>query len=219
MEDILMFIKFTKEKYAEKLLNGQMYFNLPTYYNFSENEEIGDPNEGAKWIDNSKIKNIRVEYPDNRIFEFNPSPNADFKLTQFDSYFLSFSLYTVYRSAFNNSHGTFKIDAKMSNSKYDTALVIENPIEFLKVVTEKLKQQKIEYEMKSVTYKDFNTGKLDLTPFDKKEEHIHQNEFRIIIKNLNNSARTINIGPIKEFCKLVPSQAIIESFLKANRNN
>ena len=68
--------------------------------------------------------------------------------------------------------------------------------------------------MDSVNYKNLNIGKMDLTPFDKKIEHSHQNEFRIIIENLNNSTKTINIGSIEKLCKVVPSEAIIESEMK-----
>lgn len=217
MEDILMFIKFTQRKYAEKLMNGQLYFNLPNFYNSFDNEEIGDKNEGAKLIDNFKVQSIKVE-SNNLFFEFSPAPNSDFKMTQFDYSFLSFSLYTIYRSAFDNENRSFKIDAKMQNSKYDTAIVIENPIAFLKYIEQKFKQEKIEYEMDSVTYKNLKTGKINLTPFDKKEEHNHQNEFRIIIKNLNDSPRIINIGSIKEFCQLVPSEVLTKSILRANYN-
>ena len=44
--------------------------------------------------------------------------------------------------------------------------------------------------MNSVSYKNLNNGKINLTSFDKKIEHSHQNEFRIVIENLNNSKRT-----------------------------
>ncbi|WP_396147422.1 hypothetical protein [Flavobacterium sp.] len=213
LNDCLMFVKFTQKKYAEKLINGEIFFNLPTYYNSSDNEEIGDNNEGAEWIDNSEVKSIRAEYAGNKIFNFTPIPNSISKITQYDNYFLSFSLYTIYKSAFNES-GIFKVDSKMKNSNYDTAIVIEEPFEFLKRIEEKLKLEKINYEMDSVNYKNLNIGKIDLTPFDKKIEHSHQNEFRIIIENLNNSTKTINIGSIEKLCKIVPSEAIIESEMK-----
>jgi hypothetical protein len=213
LNDCLMFVKFTQKKYAEKLINGEIFFNLPTYYNSSDNEEIGDNNEGAEWIDNSEVKSIRAEYAGNKIFNFTPIPNSISKITQYDNYFLSFSLYTIYKSAFNES-GIFKVDSKMKNSNYDNAILIEEPFEFLKRIEEKLKLEKINYEMDSVNYKNLNIGKIDLTPFDKKIEHSHQNEFRIIIENLNNSTKTINIGSIEKLCKIVPSEAIIESEMK-----
>ncbi|MFY7739294.1 MAG: hypothetical protein ACOVQC_02150 [Flavobacterium sp.] len=102
----------------------------------------------------------------------------------------------------------------MKNSKYDTAIVIEDPFEFLKQIEEKLKLEKINYEMNSVNYKNLNIGKINLKPFDKKIEHSHQNEFRIIIENLNNLTKIINIGSIKKLCKIVPSEVIIESEMK-----
>jgi hypothetical protein len=213
LNDCLMFVKFTQKKYAEKLINGELFFNLPNYYNSSDNEEIGDQNEGAEWIDNSEMKSIRAEYPGNKIFNFTPIPNSIFKITQYNDYFLSFSLYTIYKSAFDES-GIFKVDSKMKNSKYDTAIVIEYPFEFLKRIEEKLKLEKINYEMNSVSYKNLNIGKIDLTPFDKKIEHSHQNEFRIIIENLNNSPKIINIGSIENLCKIVPAEVIIESEMK-----
>ena len=214
LNNCLVFIKFTQKKYAEKLINGEIFFNLPTYYNSSDNEEIGDQNEGAEWIHNSEVKSIRAEYPGNKIFNFTPIPNSISKITQYNDYFLSHSLYTVYKSGFNES-GIFKVDSKMQNSKYDTAVVIENPFAYLKLIEEKLKLEKINYEMDLVNYKNLNIGKIDLTPFDKKLEHSHQNEFRIIIENFNNSTKTINIGSIEKFCKLVPSEVVIESEMKA----
>ena len=138
LNECLMFVKFTRKKYAEKLINGEIFFNLPTYYNSSDNEEIGDNNEGAEWIDNSEVKSIRAEYPGNKIFNFTPIPNSISKITQYNYYFLSYSLYTIYKSAFNES-GIFKVDSKMKNSNYDTAIVIEDPFEFLKRIEEKLK--------------------------------------------------------------------------------
>lgn len=213
LNDCLMFIKFTQKKYAEKLINGEIFFNLPTYYNYCDNEEVGDQYEGAEWINNSEIKSIRAEYPENRVYNFTPIPNSISKITQYNYYFLSFSLYTIYKSAFNES-GIFKVDSKMKNSKYDTAIVIEDPFEFLKRIEKKLKLEKINYEMDSVNYKNLNIGKIDLTPFDKKIEHSHQNEFRIIIENLNNSPKTINIGSIEKLCKVVPSEVILEPEMK-----
>lgn len=209
MEDILLFVKFTKREFAEKLLDGQIYFNIPSNYNKIENKEIGDENEGAKWIDNSEITNIKCEF-DNKIIELKPAPNAKFKIIQYDYYYLSFSLYTIYRSSFENNK-TFRIDSKMQDTAYDSAIVIENPIAFLNKLIEKLKSEKIEYELNSVTYKNLKTEKSILSPFDKKEEHSHQNEFRIIIINKENTAKIIEIGSIKDYCKLVSANIILES--------
>jgi len=217
MEDILLFIKFTQKEFAEKLLDGQIYFNIPSNYNEIENEEIGDKNEGAKWIDNSEIANIKCEL-DNNVIDFKPISNSNFKIIQYDYYYLSFSLFTIYRSMFENNN-TFRIDSKMQNTTYDSAIVIENPVAFLNTIIEKLKAEKIEYELKSVAYKNLNTGIINLTPFDKKEEHSHQNEFRIIIRNLENSAKKIEIGSIKDYCKLVPAKMILEAEWTAKRKS
>ena len=215
-DNIFCFIKFTDREFADKLLNGQIYFNLPSSFNNLTKKERGDDNEGAEWIDNTEIASIKTEHPTLGTIEFNVVPHSTSKMTQYNYYYLSFSLYAVTAVLFDkdNSH---KIDSRMSEFG-DSAVIISEPYTFLNSIISELKSKNLNYEIKPVIYRDLTKGRVDIIPFDKKLEHQHHCEFRIIIENTDNEAKPIEIGSIKKYSKLVTSQFIIESSWTAKRN-
>lgn len=217
MDKIFCFLKFTEREFAEKLINkGQIYFNLPNTFNKLVNKERGDDNEGAEWIDNSSIVHIKVEHPTLGTFEFQPVPNSVSKIVQYNYYFLSFSLYAITSALFNNDN-THKIDSQMSEFG-DTAIIIDEPYIFLNAIISELKSKNLEYEINLVNYRDLTNGKVVLVPFDKKQEHQHHCEFRIIIKNTDDTPKIIEIGSIKNYSRQVSSKSIIESIWTAKRD-
>ena len=217
MDKIFCFLKFTEKEFADKLLNdGEVYFNLPSSYNKLTENERGDDNEGAEWIDNSQIVHIRSDHPTLGTFEFKPVPNSPSKIVQYNYYFLSFSLYAITPDLFDNSD-TYKIDSRMREFG-DTAVIIEEPYIFLNAIIAELKSKNLRYEIKPANYRDLTNGRVDLVPFDKKQEHQHQCEFRIIIENTDNTAKTVKIGSIEKYSRLVSSESIIESIWTANRS-
>ena len=216
MDKLLCFIKFTHREFADKLLKkGEIYFNLPSSFNKSVEMERGDDNEGAEWIDNSQITNIKVDHPTLGTFEFKTVPNSPSKLVQYNYYYLSFSLYSLTADLFekDDSH---KIDSRMSEFG-DSAVIIKEPYIFLNSIIEELKRTKINYEMKLVEYRDLTIGRVNLIPFDKKKEHHHHHEFRIIIENIENVPKKIEIGSIEKYSSLVNSKSIIESIWTIKR--
>jgi hypothetical protein len=216
MNKILCFIKFSTDEFAGKLFRqGQIYFNLPSTYSNSLETERGDINEGAEWIDNSEIVNIKAEHPTLGMFEFKPLSNPPSTILQYNYYYLSFSLYAITPELFENSN-TYKIDSRMSEFG-DTAVIIEEPYIFLNSVIEELKKKNMKYEIKQVIYRDLTNKRTDLTPFDKKQEHQHHCEFRIIIKNVDNEPKTIEIGSIEKFSRLISSDTIVESIWTATK--
>lgn len=217
MDKFFCFIKFTEKKFAEKLIKkGQIYFNLPSSFNNSDNKERVDKNEGAEWIDNSQIINIKVEHPTLGKFEFESIPNSVSKIVQYNYYFLSFSLYIITPALFNNDN-THKIDSRMIEFG-DTAVIIEEPYIFLNTIIAELKRQNLDYEINTVNYRNLTNGKVELTPFDKKQEHKHHCEFRIIIKNTDNNPKTIEIGSIENYSRMTTSKSIIKSNWTAKRD-
>ena len=65
--------------------------------------------------------------------------------------------------------------------------------------------------MNFVKYIDFTKkGKINTNPFNKKLDHSHQMEFRIIIKNLNNAPEKMRVGGIHDYSSLLESKSIIE---------
>jgi len=90
-------------------------------------------------------------------------------------------------------------------------VVIEKPYDFLRSIITEIKNQKIKYEARAVSYIDLSNNRIDhLTPFDKKSEHQHQNEFRIILENTDNLTKSIEIGSIKMYAKLVTTESILK---------
>lgn len=213
MDRILCFIKFTEHKFAESLLKkGQVFFNLPSSYNKLDEKERGDGNEGAEWIDNSQLVNIKAEYPYGT-FEFKPMSNSPSKITQYNYYFLSFSLYAITSAHFNNDK-KHQIDSRLGDFG-DTAVIIEQPYDFLDSVITELKKNNLKYEIKLINYRDLTNARVDLVPFDKKLEHQHQCEFRIIIENTEDIVKIIEIGSIEKYSRLINSKHIIESIWTA----
>lgn len=75
-----------------------------------------------------------------------------------------------------------------------------------------------ESERGAIKYIDLSKkGKYELTPFEKKIEHEHQNEYRVIIKNLNDKPEIIHIGSIAQYCVLVDSKSMVETIWEAKR--
>lgn len=211
IEPILYLIKFLPEVYAGKLLKlGQVYFNLPSTYNTLTSNEQGDINEGAAWIDNSEIKSIKAEHPTLGTFEFTPAPNSQSKVVQYNDSYLIYSLNAITPALFKNVD-SYQIDNRMLEFNSDSAVIIEKPYVFLNSIVSELKFQKIKYEANFVTYRNLSNGKIDdINPFHKKAEHQHQIEFRIIIENINNDPKTVEIGSIEKYGRLLTSKSIIE---------
>ncbi len=188
-DNIFCFIKFIEREFADTFLNGQVYFNMPSSFNDLPEKERGDENEGAEWIDNTEIVTVKTEHPTIGSIEFKVVPNSVSKMIQYNYQYLSFSLYAVTSSLFDkdNSH---KIDSRMSEFG-DSAIIIEEPYIFLNSIISELKNKNLDYEIKPIIYRDITKGRVDLIPFDKKLDHQHQFEFRIIIKNTDNVAKNI----------------------------
>ena len=211
MDKILRLIKFFKEEeFADKFLKlGQVYFNVPIVYNESTNNEQGDVNEGAEWIDNTPILSVKVEHPTIGTIELKAVTTEPSKVIQYNYYYLSFSLFALTPDLFDEND-SYKMNPKIREFG-ETAVVIREPNKFLKSLTEELKSKNIRYEISLVNYRDLSSGRVDVNPFDKKQEHQHQCELRIIIENTENTARSIDIGSMEQYSKIVASNLLTES--------
>lgn len=213
-------IKFAKKKsHLESLMNnGEIFFNEVQTYTDSIEPERGDSNEGATWLENAQFINIKVEHPVLGTHNFKPQKNTLGKLTQYNFDYLSHSLYEITPDIFSKSD-TFQISEKMKQFG-DYALMIKKPYDFFNALVSELKRQKIQYEIKAIEYKDLSKeGKFTVTPFIKDKEYSHQNEIRIIIKDKENRAKSIQIGSLADYCILTDAQTMIEMVWKAKRKN
>ncbi len=211
-------IKFGSKKNMLKLINnGELRFSLSKEYNeLVDEKERGDLYEGAEKVVNSQITKIETQHPTLGKHTFKPVLGKLSKLIQFNDSYLSYSLYAISPRTFidKNQH---KID-KEHLEFGDSAIFIKQPLEFLNLITDQLKKEKIEYEMNFVEYLDYEKeGEISINPFNKKMEHSHQMEFRIIIKNIDNKAQFLRIGSITKYSNLVTSQSMIDSDWEAKR--
>lgn len=220
MNDLMCLVKFAKKKsHLESLMNkGEVFFNEIQTYTDSIEPERGDSNEGAVWLENAQIADIKVEHPVLGIHNFKPLENTLGKFIQYNFDYLSHSLFKITPDVFLKSD-TFQISEKMKQFG-DYALMIKKPYDFFNALISKLKRQKIQYEINVIEYKDLSKeGRFTVTPFIKDKEYSHQNEIRIIIKNIENQAKSIQIGSIADYCILTDAQTMVEMVWKAKRNS
>ena len=218
---IICLVKFGKQQYLNELLKkGELYFNHPKRYNEWQTREkqSGDEHEGAEWIENAHLTKIQYSHPVIGEGEFKPVKGQLAKIIQYNYFFLSYSLYALTTDSFTEND-TFRIDPRNAELKdADSAIFIQEPYKFLRTVTDEIKSRNLQYEARLVEYKNMSTeGRTEMNPFTKKWEHEHQNEFRIIIENVNNKPRTIQIGSIEEYSHLVSAESMIEMTWTAKR--
>lgn len=217
-QKIFCLVKFgSKENMLKLINNGELRFSLSKEYNdLIDNPERGDLYEGAEWIENAEFKKIEVDHPTLGKYSFKPKKGKLGKLTQYNYYYLTYSLYAISASTFSDKN-IHKIDE--SHLEFgDSAVLIKEPYEFLNSITTELKKRQLQYEMNFVDYIDYNhEGKILTNPFTKKNDHLHQMEFRIIIENLKEEAEFITIGGIENYSQFLPSKTVVEMEWNAKR--
>lgn len=210
-ETILCLIKFGKKQHLESLLHhGALYFNSPGIFNDlkAKNTEQGDENEGAIWIENVRAVRVTCTHPTLGEFKFDSVPNSLSKLTQFNHNFLSCSFYCITSKDFENTD-SFKIDKRMA-AFGQHALVINKPKLFIESLLVSADRENLALSGKKVEYMALTTeGRIEMNPFIKKKDHIHQKEYRFILKNQINP-RTVVLGGLETYGTIVPSKPLIE---------
>lgn len=167
---------------------------------------------------NAQVKSIEVDHPTIGKQVFNPVQGKISRITNYNYYYLSYSLFAISGRTFKEQNN-YKIDDKLLEFG-DSAVFIKDTLKFLKAIEVQLKKEGVKYEMRFVEYIDYEKeGEILIEPFNKKTEHSHQMEFRIIIENTNDKARFINIGSIAHYSQLLPSKSMIEIDWKAKKEN
>ncbi|WNH09038.1 hypothetical protein [Thalassobellus suaedae] len=206
-ERIIFLIKFGQKKNLEKLRdNGEVYFKNTEEFNKIKkvNEEQGDENEGAIWIENLKDVKVTLNHPKIGEFNFKSVPNKFVKLTQFNHNYLTCSFYVVTDRDFNKS-SEIEIDERMSELG-EYALIITNPKNLIDSIFKQATSEKIALESKKVDYQDFSKeGKIHITPFLKKIEHSYQNEFRFVLKNCIEKSKVLTCKEIEPSGIIIPT--------------
>lgn len=215
-EKILFLIKFGKEKHLDSLLEkGELYFNSPKTFNDIKklNNEQGDENEGAIWIENMKSVQITWYHPKFGEIKFKPVPQKMSKLTQFNHNFLSCSFYAISNRDFENSD-ILKIDSRMLEFG-EYALIIPYPKELIEDTIDCGNKENLEILANKVEYKNLTLeGRIEMNPFIKKVNHNYQKEFRLVLRNCLEPSKIIKIKNIGKNGILMPSENLKELKIK-----
>lgn len=207
-ERILFLIKFGKKKYLERLRDkGEVYFKSSEEFNKIKkfNNEQGDENEGAIWIENLKDVKLTLNHPEFGDIKFKSTPNKFTKLTQYNHNYLTCSFYTVTDKDFEQSN-LFEVDEKMSEFG-DHALIIPNPKELIDSVFEYANREKVQLAAKKVDYEDLSyEGRIEINPFIKKKEHSYQKEYRMVLKNSAESSKILLSHTLEKNGVIVPTK-------------
>lgn len=217
-EKVFCFIKFGKKEHLEALLrSGEICFNPTELFNQIEdsNKEQGDCFEGAEWIENAFIKEVKCTHPVLGEFKFRPVSNEPFRFIQYHHYYVTNSLYVIRASDFKFSD-KFRINEKMLKFG-NFALIIKEPNRFLKQLKIALENSNYNFIAKPVDYIDLSRiKKYQMTPFIKKIEHSYQKEFRIVLNNVFERC-FLSIGSLEEYSEIVSSNFMTESSWEVNR--
>lgn len=192
------FIKFGKREHMYNLLHkGEVYLNTSQFYRDCKNPEIGDSNEGLIQLplpDISKIDGVDCW-----------GVNAHIKR------FVNKNLYCLYcienediKNALNEKQ-QYEFDLTGFNGFGDCCIVFH----YLKPFVEKM-EEAIEKEglkllgRKLVRYENFDnySGKIDY--FMKDKRFSHQREYRFVIEGNEVKQRTIYLGNLEEYAKMIP---------------
>lgn len=213
-----MFVKFGKKEHLEDFRKkGKIRFGALEFFRNNTEPERGDKYEGADLIINDELKKIECNHPDLGYFEFTPVDIGHI-ITYSDYFDYVLSLYLIFHP--NIKKGSYNIDDRMLEFG-NCALLITNPAEFLRRVTEELKKFNIDYEYEPVKYKKYDTiGQIEVNPFIKAEEFAHQCEYRILIRlNELKKERFIEIGSIEDISIISTSKEMVESKLIMNKKD
>lgn len=212
-----MLVKFGKREHIESLLNeGHIHFSPINTFTQGSQPERSDKFEGAFKIINEEIIDIKCEHPQLGTFNFKPIKGRLAQMINYnnDNYCI-FSAYAVTPKLFKDENSHI-IDSRMSEFG-NYAVLIHNPTEFVDRIKIELKESNIEIiNCDLIEYIELSQqGTYDINFFNKTNVLSHQNEFRILIKTLNENPLDIKIGSITNIAILSTTEEIINSTFTA----
>lgn len=198
---IRLFLKFGSKQNIQKLIeNGEVYFSSLEEFRVIKNSKNRDDSyEGTL-----SLKHFSKE--DKYTLKINPNKDNEIKIHINKGELKTFlpdikekvlSLYSIkYGDVFQKD---FKIDERIiRDTKYEYCVIITNPIEFLNRVTKELDKREISFRGKSIKYLDYNIDQNSLDLFSKSKEFNYQNEYRIVLYNIDFRDYKLYIGNIED---------------------
>lgn len=198
---IALFFKIGKREHILDLYeNGTVYMNTLKYFREIEDENRGDPNEGAIDLTAARNGTFRVPWSD-----------QDFKFirARYGSFLQTGNLYCLYCMS---SYGfpnplEFKFDDR--NIEFGSyCLMIKKPGVFLERLERALKKQNYRFKHGFVNYYQEKTRMKNLGPFDKPEKFEYQKEFRFFVENDRLEPIKVNIGSMKSYTEVHEAEGL-----------
>lgn len=188
--------------------NGHLYCNTIKYFRKTEKTDFNrhDSREGA-------FKTEVIESPEEYKFTWNgkkfPGTITFFRLNEFDKNKATFKLYCLF--GFKKEHVTGKPFINHKNKDFGTkALYINDLKEFIRRVSERLKELDIKFQCKYVNYYNEIGINKDLSIFHKPSKFKHQHELRILIMENSITPFSLRIGSIEDISIILDAEQLHE---------
>lgn len=169
--------------------------NTLNYFQQLEKYAIGDKYEG-----NINIRNYPegfITFKDNHI-TYGPFKAQDVQIREFYKKGLGniYSMYVITDKDILNKK-TYRFPSEISKH-WDYCVMITDNEWFIKTIQKQLNNFGLKYFMQPVEYINMKKHNGKVGPFQKTNELIEQNEFRIFIPNKNDEIITFKIGSLKK---------------------
>lgn len=199
-------IKIGKEEHIRTLYEkGILYMNTLQYFvKVEDNSQQQDNFEGATFFES--LKKIEIKNATGEEIKFGDSADCDAPLLYGNLLIHSdASLGNIYcMFAVTEEFIKSKSDIDKRNKEFgDHFLLIHNPEVFLTRVYAALEERGVKYKSGLVYYFDreeYYRGRL--TPFMKRNDYRHQNEFRLLVENKIDAVFILEIGSLKDIARL-----------------
>ncbi|MBI4290777.1 MAG: hypothetical protein HY661_04775 [Betaproteobacteria bacterium] len=197
----VLLIKILPEYWVDDFLDGNLYLNTNMYFaNLDESNRVRfDPFDG---IDQSRqVKEISIAAPGGDWTPIGGIINpVVFRRKESErlNILCMYALRDQPDKPFDKRNLAFG----------DVAVVIGNPIEFIRRVKSAATALEKQVFHGPVEYVDKSTHDGTMGPFRKFKEHDYQNEFRIVMTNGTGSACRLHIGNIRDIAVKGPSKDI-----------
>lgn len=201
MSHKVILIKILPARYANDFLDGKLYLNTNTFFGKIDSSDTVrfDPLDG---IDQSlQVKEISIAAPGENWTPIGGIINpVGFRSSESErlNILCMYALSDQHDKPFDNRNLKFG----------DVAVLIGNPIEFMRRVKSTAATLNKEVIPKHVEYVDRCTHHGDMGPFRKFSDYNYQNEFRIVLTNGTGNPCRLQIGDIRDIAVMGPSKDI-----------
>lgn len=216
-------IKFGEKNYMDRLINqGEVFLNNVGYFTKLEtDQQRGDINEGVTRLwplskGSVSIKNDNGELKQVATFTSGTARERSQNLENANL----FCLYHLRAPINQDLKLSVHIPQKSWSGFGDTAVIINEPNEFLDRLATAAKSKGYEVTKKFIDYKDLSSHHGILDPFIKDKQYSHQQEFRVLLWRIpvKNTAESITfeLGDLSDICISLDTKTIKKSVIRVS---